>query len=112
MVLRIIVEDNAVNAQRNYYGRVRSPTSQEGGTYTKHDIEEIRLAQGNRCEYFRYCGTSFEEAAYHIDHIVPVRRGGDNTRDNLQLLCRSCNTSKKDMSHAAFVKKLKERRQL
>lgn len=30
----------------------------------------------------------------HIDHIVPVSRGGQNNKENLQLLCVSCNTSK------------------
>lgn len=29
-----------------------------------------------------------------IDHINPVSRGGTNALDNLQLLCRPCNTSK------------------
>jgi HNH endonuclease len=31
-----------------------------------------------------------------IDHITPLIRGGTNDLDNLQLLCRSCNSSKSD----------------
>lgn len=31
----------------------------------------------------------------HLDHIVPVRRGGaEEDRDNVQLLCRKCNERK------------------
>jgi 5-methylcytosine-specific restriction endonuclease McrA len=32
--------------------------------------------------------------AFHIDHINPICNGGDNSIDNLQLLCASCNLSK------------------
>lgn len=31
-----------------------------------------------------------------IDHILPLSKGGDNTEDNLQPLCRDCNLSKRD----------------
>lgn len=29
-----------------------------------------------------------------LDHIVPVARGGTDTRDNVQVLCRKCNRRK------------------
>ena len=30
----------------------------------------------------------------HVDHIMPLARGGPNTLDNLQLLCARCNLAK------------------
>lgn len=31
----------------------------------------------------------------HVDHIVPLARGGSHTQDNLQLLCQLCNDKKR-----------------
>jgi 5-methylcytosine-specific restriction endonuclease McrA len=30
----------------------------------------------------------------HVDHVVPLARGGTHTRDNLATACPSCNISK------------------
>lgn len=31
---------------------------------------------------------------FHLDHIIPLAKGGTNNRRNLQLLCQQCNLSK------------------
>jgi hypothetical protein len=46
---------------------------------------QVRLEAENRCES---CGSRY---ALEIDHKVPVATGGSNRRENLRLLCRSCN---------------------
>ncbi len=42
------------------------------------------------------CGVSAEEKALEVDHIIPQNLGGNNDRNNLQALCYTCNSSKRD----------------
>ncbi|MBG0784514.1 MAG: HNH endonuclease [Anaerolineaceae bacterium] len=44
------------------------------------------------------CGANFIELNEqpHIDHIVPLKKGGCNDIVNLQLLCSNCNGKKHD----------------
>ncbi len=48
----------------------------------------------------RMCGASpakDPDVTLHVDHIVPVSRGGPTTLDNLQTLCAACNLGKADL---------------
>ena len=42
--------------------------------------------------------------APEIDHIFPVSRGGTHEPDNLQCLCRSCNSKKSDKTMAEWLR--------
>jgi hypothetical protein len=55
--------------------------------------DEVVLRAGNRCEY---CGLSQlgQEAAFHLDHVIPRASGGPATTDNLALACVSCSLRK------------------
>ena len=52
--------------------------------------DEVFQRDGNEC---RRCGASEDLT---LDHIHPWSIGGPDTPDNLQVLCRSCNSSKGD----------------
>lgn len=58
-----------------------------------HLREQVALRAGNRCEY---CGLSQagQEAAFHVDHVVPRVAGGPTELDNLALACVSCSLRK------------------
>jgi uncharacterized Zn finger protein (UPF0148 family) len=62
------------------------------GRFTPEDVSAILERQKTRCVG---CNALLGDA-YHIDHVAPVSKGGSNTADNLQLLCRHCNLSKHD----------------
>lgn len=67
-------------------------------------ITSLMQSQGSRCVY---CGCDVS-SRYHIDHKLPVSRGGDNSEANLQILCPTCNLRKGSKTHVEFLEKIKE----
>lgn len=68
-------------------GRVRRP---KGAKRAKL----MRLcAERDGSEECSWCGS---ETNLHLDHIVPVSRGGTNDLPNLRILCFTCNMAKRD----------------
>ena len=49
-----------------------------------------------------YCGVMCIDN-YHIDHKLPVSKGGGNNLDNLALSCPGCNWSKNDKTSEEFI---------
>lgn len=45
----------------------------------------------------RYCGQSAPKVELHVDHIIPVSKGGENSLNNLITACQDCNLGKSDM---------------
>lgn len=38
--------------------------------------------------------SNLRKADLTVDHVVPIRRGGRNSRENAEILCLHCNSSK------------------
>jgi hypothetical protein len=41
------------------------------------------------------CGKTCREGDIHLDHLVPLSRGGDHSSANLRVACAACNLSKR-----------------
>lgn len=62
------------------------------GSFTKEDVQLMLRQQKNKCWY---CQKKLN-GKYHIDHRIPLSRGGSNNPSNLVLTCPKCNLSKND----------------
>jgi len=55
--------------------------------------QDVKIAVAVRDEGLcQHCGTSTGPMEY--DHVIPYSMGGDNSVENIQLLCRRCNAAK------------------
>ena len=70
------------------------------------EIKEERLRMTNSLRYdilkrdgfkCKLCGSSVDDGVkLHVDHIIPVSKGGKTKPSNLRVLCDRCNTGKRD----------------
>lgn len=75
-----------------------------GETFTHEDILELYEKQNGECIG---CFISFENEPFEIDHIVPLEHFGNNTVENIQLLCNVCNCSKSSRDNKAWLSELR-----
>jgi len=54
---------------------------------------------GKEC---KYCTKILNYKNIACDHIIPLAKGGDSTKENLQLICKTCNTRKGALDEKDF----------
>lgn len=62
------------------------------GRHTGADIKRQYSAQKGKCYY---CGKKVRDK-YHVEHVVPLSRGGSDGPDNIVIACPACNLAKHD----------------
>jgi len=64
-----------------------------GGSHTLGEWEHLKALYNWTCPS---CWKKEPEIKLSKDHIIPLSKGGSDNLENLQPLCRSCNSKKKD----------------
>lgn len=71
------------------------------GTHSRKDVEKQLIIQNGKCWY---CG-SLLGVKYHVDHYIPISRGGSNNPDNIVISCIYCNLSKGNKLPCEFMER-------
>ena len=88
---------SAITAKAEKYGRIQfmirsrlyaGLNKQTMNLGSLADDERLKMVLPQAC---CYCGS---RDYLSVDHLIPTKRGGANTGDNLVWACRSCNSSK------------------
>lgn len=81
------------NRKANRYGNPNN--------HSPEDISSILSSQGGKCSY---CRKTLKK--WHVDHIHPLSKGGDNSRSNLQITCQTCNLKKGSLDPLVFAQRI------
>ncbi|SDK67682.1 5-methylcytosine-specific restriction enzyme A [Pseudomonas delhiensis] len=92
---------------QEFKGReVRSlPTPSEKRT-TGRKRQEMRLRVWTKAMAFcAGCGRTCDYDSWHMDHVIPLWKGGDDLESNMQVLCIPCHADKtaKEAAERAMV---------
>jgi 5-methylcytosine-specific restriction endonuclease McrA len=85
-----------------YKGAIKRRSLKANVIFKPHERKQILERDKWQCQL---CGIKVHDRSSgdwntpdkaHIDHIIPISKGGNSEPNNLQTLCRTCNLSKSD----------------
>lgn len=85
---------NRINEQNR-----RERKKNNGGVLSKEISKKLLELQKGKCAA---CRASLDDG-FHIDHIMPLSKGGEHADNNVQLLCPFCNVSKHNKHPVDFM---------
>lgn len=72
-----------------------------GGKLSPDIIPKLLFLQHGKCAI---CKSWLNGTRYHLDHVVPLVRGGMDTDSNVQLTCQKCNQEKGGKDPILFLR--------
>lgn len=72
----------------------RLAAARQKGTHTKEEWVNLVEIMGHKCVRCGISADDLEGGVLCKDHILPIYQGGSDSIENIQPLCRNCNSSK------------------
>ena len=91
-------KDELIHKAKAANNKRRSILNELTEHYTKEEWLHLLESSGYRCQH---CNSPYELCA---DHVYPISKGGNNTIDNIQVLCRSCNSRKSNKTDRMSIR--------
>ena len=80
-----------------YAVRAKTFKAYKEGRWNIHDLFENNIAKMKSDSFCWYCGKEVESKnELTVDHVFPRSKGGTNDMDNIIMVCKHCNSSKRD----------------
>ncbi len=80
-----------------YMVRSKAFKAYKEGRWNIHDLLENNIAKLKSDSFCWYCGEVFDDKSkLTIDHVFPRSKGGTDDMDNIIMVCKHCNSSKRD----------------
>lgn len=91
---------------RMYAHERRAREAKVGGRHAAEDAHRLWIHYDKKCAV-ENCQHRIEESGkqygYCVDHVMPLSRGGTNDFTNLQILCKSHNSQKKNRTNEEWI---------
>jgi 5-methylcytosine-specific restriction endonuclease McrA len=86
--LNYVIKQNEIKSTKEYRTKMERAKMTDSLRYDVFKRDDFRC---------KLCGkTAADGITLHVDHIIPVSKGGRTTMSNLQTLCDMCNFGKRD----------------
>lgn len=73
------------------------------GSVRWHDVQQAWIECNDKCVY---CKQPLSWKKFHLDHVIPLDRGGPNNGSNIACACETCDWDKSNM----LIEEWKEKR--
>ncbi len=87
-------KDGKISSRASNSKRRNASLDNDDGTITKHSLDILLQIQNNQCFYCKKDLSLLTDREVHLDHYIPISKGGAHSITNVVWSCSSCNLQK------------------